>query len=169
MIPKWELRSHFQTNSCWRWYFLSGWVCRLLADANRNGRRVSQRKVIMISCYKLTPTTTLSSPWNLGTYLSPLTTSELLKGRKRHMTLMVHSAGSAIFSCEKEDDGERSSRPSSAARWFGLLEVGFNRWILDGGSEVAGTLPNNTHTHTHRQTSRGKLSHREAVTKAISK
>lgn len=30
-------------------------------------------------------------------YLSPLVTSELFNGLKRHMTLMVHSAGSAIF------------------------------------------------------------------------
>lgn len=45
----------------------------------------------------LTPITTVSSPWNLGIYLSPLVTSELLRGLKRHITLMVHSAGSAIF------------------------------------------------------------------------
>lgn len=31
-------------------------------------------------------------------YLSPLVTSELFRGLKRHITLMVHSAGSAIFS-----------------------------------------------------------------------
>lgn len=30
-------------------------------------------------------------------YLSPLVTSELFRGLKRHITLMVHSAGSAIF------------------------------------------------------------------------
>ena len=30
-------------------------------------------------------------------YLSPLITSEPFKGLKRHITLMVHSAGSAIF------------------------------------------------------------------------
>lgn len=41
--------------------------------------------------------TTVSSPWNLGMYLSPLVTSELFRGLKRHITLMVHSAGSAIF------------------------------------------------------------------------
>lgn len=40
---------------------------------------------------------TFSSPWNLGIYLSPLVTSELLRGLNRHITLMVHSAGSAIF------------------------------------------------------------------------
>lgn len=45
----------------------------------------------------LTPITTVSSPWNLGIYRSPLVTSELLRGLKRHITLMVHSAGSAIF------------------------------------------------------------------------
>lgn len=45
----------------------------------------------------LTAMTTVSSPWNLGIYLSPLVTSELLRGLKRHITLMVHSAGSAIF------------------------------------------------------------------------
>lgn len=46
---------------------------------------------------ELTPITTVSSPWNLGMYLSPLVTSELFRGLKRHITLMVHSAGSAIF------------------------------------------------------------------------
>lgn len=45
----------------------------------------------------LTAITTVSSPWNLGIYLSPLVTSELLRGLNRHITLMVHSAGSAIF------------------------------------------------------------------------
>lgn len=39
----------------------------------------------------------MSSPWNLATYLSPRFTSDSLRGLKRHITLMLHSAGSAIF------------------------------------------------------------------------
>ena len=41
--------------------------------------------------------TTVSSPWNLATYLSPRVTSDSLRGLKRHITLMLHSAGSAIL------------------------------------------------------------------------
>lgn len=45
----------------------------------------------------LTAIMTVSSPWNLAMYLSPRFTSESLRGLKRHITLMLHSAGSAIF------------------------------------------------------------------------
>lgn len=45
----------------------------------------------------LTAIITVSSPWNLATYLSPRFTSDSLRGLKRHITLMLHSAGSAIF------------------------------------------------------------------------
>lgn len=45
----------------------------------------------------LTAMTTVSSPWNLAIYLSPRITSESLRGLKRHITLMLHSAGSAIL------------------------------------------------------------------------
>ncbi len=110
---------------------------------------VCQHKFIMISCYKLTAMTTLSSPWNLGMYLSPLTTSELFKGRKRHMTLMVHSAGSAIFSCEEDeedDDGERSSRSDSSVRLVCLGE-----WLTDGfWMEGVKLLSHPLTTHTHK-------------------
>lgn len=44
----------------------------------------------------LTPMTTVSSPLNLGMNLSPRRISASLRGRKRHITLMLHSAGSAI-------------------------------------------------------------------------
>ena len=40
---------------------------------------------------------TQSSPWNLGMYESPRATSDLFSGLKRHITLMVHSAGFAIL------------------------------------------------------------------------
>lgn len=40
--------------------------------------------------------TTVSSPLNLGMNLSPRRISASLRGRKRHITLMLHSAGSAI-------------------------------------------------------------------------
>lgn len=45
---------------------------------------------------QLTPIWTQSSPWNLGMYLSPRASSELLSGRKRHTTLMQVSAASAM-------------------------------------------------------------------------
>lgn len=44
----------------------------------------------------LTPMTTVSSPLNLGMNLSPRRISASLRGRNRHITLMLHSAGSAI-------------------------------------------------------------------------
>lgn len=44
----------------------------------------------------LTPITTVSSPLNLGMNLSPRRISASLRGRNRHITLMLHSAGSAI-------------------------------------------------------------------------
>lgn len=45
----------------------------------------------------LTATTTLSSPWNLGRNRSPRTTSDWLRGRKRHSTFMLHSAGTSAI------------------------------------------------------------------------
>lgn len=39
----------------------------------------------------LTPTATVSSPWNLGRNRSPRKISAWLRGRKRHNTLMLHS------------------------------------------------------------------------------
>lgn len=44
----------------------------------------------------LTPITTVSSPLNLGMNLSPRRISASLRGRNLHITLMLHSAGSAI-------------------------------------------------------------------------
>lgn len=45
----------------------------------------------------LTPTTTVSSPWNLGRNWSPRTISDWLSGRKRHSTFMLHSAGTSAI------------------------------------------------------------------------
>lgn len=45
---------------------------------------------------RLTPIWTQSSPWNLGMYLSPRASSELLSGLKRHTTLMQVSAASVM-------------------------------------------------------------------------
>lgn len=46
---------------------------------------------------RLTPTTTLSSPWKTGRNRSPRRISAWFRGRKRHSTLMLHSApGSAM-------------------------------------------------------------------------
>ena len=92
-------------------------------------------------CHTLTEICTQSSPTNLGMYLSPRATSDLLSGLKRHTTLILHSAGSAI----------------SAAQWG---------WIRDGSgmdaalrAPAAVTLreaaaaatgrPRPSHTHTH--------------------
>lgn len=45
----------------------------------------------------LTPTTTVSSPWNLGRNRSPRTISAWFRGRKRHSTFMLHSAGTSAI------------------------------------------------------------------------
>lgn len=45
----------------------------------------------------LTPTTTVSSPWNLGMNWSPRTISDWFRGRKRHSTFMLHSAGASAI------------------------------------------------------------------------
>lgn len=45
----------------------------------------------------LTPTTTLSSPWNLGRKRSPRKTSDWFRGRKRHSTFILHSAGTSAI------------------------------------------------------------------------
>lgn len=45
------------------------------------------------SLSSLTPTTTVSSDWNLGRNWSPRKISDWLRGRKRHSTFMLHSAG----------------------------------------------------------------------------
>lgn len=50
----------------------------------------------------LTPITTVSSPLNLGMNLSPRRISASLRGRNRHITLMLHSAGSAISTGRRE-------------------------------------------------------------------
>lgn len=50
----------------------------------------------------LTPITTVSSPLNLGMNLSPRRISASLRGRNRHITLMLHSAGSAISAGRRE-------------------------------------------------------------------
>lgn len=61
----------------------------------------------------LTAIITVSSPWNLATYLSPRFTSDSLRGLKRHITLMLHSAGSAIFLAA----GTAGRAPLPAAQW----------------------------------------------------
>lgn len=76
----------------------------------------------------LTPITTVSSPLNLGMNLSPRRISASLRGRNRHITLMLHSAGSAISGPDRRrsEDGwgaglgsateEAANRPLPAAR-----------------------------------------------------
>lgn len=63
----------------------------------------------------LTPITTVSSPLNLGMNLSPRRISASLRGRNRHITLMLHSAGSAISAGGREGArgwvGARGSAP----------------------------------------------------------
>lgn len=66
----------------------------------------------------LTAIITVSSPWNLATYLSPRFTSDSLRGLKRHITLMLHSAGSAIFL----EAGTTGRGPLQAAQSWGKRE-----------------------------------------------
>lgn len=47
--------------------------------------------------FLLTPTTTVSSPWNLGRNWSPRKISDWFRGRKRHSTFMLHSAGASAI------------------------------------------------------------------------
>lgn len=54
----------------------------------------------------LTPITTVSSPLNLGMNLSPRRISASLRGRNRHITLMLHSAGSAISGSGRREHGD---------------------------------------------------------------
>lgn len=59
----------------------------------------------------LTAMTTVSSPWNLAMYLSPRVTSDSLRGLKRHITLMLHSAGSAILGRRRPRGAQLRSAP----------------------------------------------------------
>lgn len=69
----------------------------------------------------LTPITTVSSPLNLGMNLSPRRISASLRGRNRHITLMLHSAGSAISAGGREGaragaGGRGSAQPERRPR-----------------------------------------------------
>lgn len=88
------------------------------------GRREERRRTDR----SLTPMTTVSSPLNLGMNLSPRRISASLSGRNRHITLMLHSAGSAI-----------SARCKEGARgcWLGGLG--------GSGSAVPGRRPRTAH------------------------
>lgn len=63
---------------------------------------------------QLTEIDTWSSPVNLGMYLSPLSTSDLFNGLKRHITLMVHSAGSTIFAAAVNEWSHTRQAPAAA-------------------------------------------------------
>lgn len=76
----------------------------------------------------LTPTTTVSSPWNLGINWSPRKISDWLRGRKRHSTFMLHSAGTSamaqiqgggrmLLSAERKDDAEAGGDLSLIGAW----------------------------------------------------
>lgn len=59
-------------------------------------RHFTNKQLVLYWTYKenlsqLTPTMTVSVPWNLGMNLSPRRFSDWFKGRKRHNTLMLHS------------------------------------------------------------------------------
>lgn len=60
----------------------------------------------------LTPITTVSSPLNLGMNLSPRRISASLRGRNRHITLMLHSAGSAISGRGRRGHGDGVGGPA---------------------------------------------------------
>ena len=68
------------------------------------------------SAHILTPTATVSSPWNLGRNRSPRTISDWLRGRKRHSTFMLHSAGtSAMAQTERVEEAACCGRDAAAA------------------------------------------------------
>lgn len=78
----------------------------------------------------LTPTRTVSSDWNLGMNWSPRRISDWLRGRKRHNTFMLHSAGiSAIAQIqggrmllsERRDAAEAGGDPSLIGAWSDRL------------------------------------------------
>lgn len=69
----------------------------ITARSGESGRRAAaQSRRVGQTPRPLTPITTVSSPLNLGMNLSPRRISASLRGRNRHITLMLHSAGSAI-------------------------------------------------------------------------
>lgn len=69
----------------------------ITARSGKSGRRAAARsRRVGQTPRPLTPITTVSSPLNLGMNLSPRRISASLRGRNRHITLMLHSAGSAI-------------------------------------------------------------------------
>lgn len=63
----------------------------------------------------LTPTVTVSSPWNLGINRSPRKISDWLRGRKRQSTLMLHSAGMSAMAQIEEDAVDAGRRAAAAA------------------------------------------------------
>lgn len=76
----------------------------------------------------LTPTTTVSSPWNLGRNWSPRKISDWFRGRKRHSTFMLHSAGTSaiaqiqgggrmLLSVERKDAPEAAGDQSLIGAW----------------------------------------------------
>lgn len=69
---------------------------------------------------RLTPMTTVSSPLNLGMNLSPRRISASLRGRNRHITLMLHSAGSAISA---EAGGRAPASGSERSRRAGAADA----------------------------------------------
>lgn len=75
----------------------------------------------------LTPTTTVSSPWNLGMNWSPRKISDWLRGRKRHSTLMLHSAGTSAMA-------QIQGRREDAAFLLG------GRMLLSAGEGAGGRL-----------------------------
>lgn len=73
----------------------------------------------------LTPTRTVSSPWNLGMNWSPRTISDWLRGRKRQSTLMLHSAGtSAIAQIQGGGGGGGGGRMLLSAERRDAAEAG---------------------------------------------
>lgn len=76
----------------------------------------------------LTPTTTVSSPWNFGRNRSPRKISDWFRGRKRHSTFMLHSAGTSaiaqiqgggrmLLSVEGKDAAEAAGDQSLIGAW----------------------------------------------------
>lgn len=81
----------------------------------------------------LTPTTTVSSPWNLGINWSPRTISDWFRGRKRHSTFMLHSAGTSAIA-QIQGGGEGCC---FLLRGEMLLKAGGDRSLIGAWSEAS--------------------------------
>jgi len=150
IILEHELLSHFNIHRKTKIYFLSGYVCRWLADANRNGRRVSQRS----KCGNSSRYYNINSPrwphcplleiW--GYICLPSSPPNCLKAENGTWLWWCTRPGppSSAVGRRRMRMMMMSAPPEERPHFF--VFVPFNvrwKWVFDGWREVAVTPPNN--------------------------